>query len=228
MPPPPGYVGFMVFQPVVMKDCVKNYTPAAPAAPQPAPPAQPPSVKKIFDVASDYVTKALPGWGDGFSFFEMIIQLNNLNGAKPIPAGDLIVSRIKTETTRTQPCDVPRTPGNDTYYEKFGNPIDFQVSITGCKSKYSFKRVMEYAIIGDPDPNLKIIANENALRITPTATQIATFDAAITLRLTLDWDYNHCDTPDKSVLKFNAETFDPNKGGQATWSLPGGPLSYTP
>jgi hypothetical protein len=239
MAPPPGYVGFTVFQPVVLQVCVNNYVPAAPAAPQPAPPPQPLSVKGIFDQATTWVKESQPGanpavipplgFTDGFSFFEMIIQLNNLNGAKPIPAGDLIMARIKIDSARAL-CDaVLPTPKKIEYYEKFGDPpVDFQAHTVGCKCKSSFKQVLEYAIVADPDPAKKILAKENALRIGLTPAQITTFDAAITLRLTLDWQYDHCTVPHKSVLTFNAESLDPAQGGKVTWTLPGGPLSYAP
>ncbi len=242
MPAPPGYVGYTVLQPAVMKDCVNTYVPAPAPAGQPALPAQPPSVKMTFDKAAEWVSQSQPGavlppgvplpppgFAGGFSFFEFIIQLNNLNGAKPVPAGHVILARIKTDASRVQPCNTPPKPRSSEYYEKFGNPaIDFQSAITACASIYCFKRVAEYAIVPDPAPQTQIPANENVAVVTPTPAQITAFNGAVTLRLTFDWDYDHCNQPPKSVLTFNAETLDPAQGGKVTWSTPGGPLRYTP
>lgn len=239
MPAPAGYVGFTVLQPAVMKTCVNAYVPAALPG-QPPPPAQPPSIKKMFDTAKKWVEQLQPGappanpmpppgFAGGFSFFEFIIQLNNLNGAKPIPAGNLIMGRITTKTSKVQPCNTPPKARNWIYYEKFdGTGIDFQSAITACASIYCFNRVCEYAIVPDPAPATPMPAGEHAVTIQPTAAQIATFDAAVTLRLSFDWNYDNCNQPPKSVLTFNAETLDPAQNGKVTWSTPGGPLTYTP
>ena len=237
---PPGYVGFTVPQAVVLQSCVNAYVPAA-APGQPPPAAQPPSVKELFDKATTWVQQSQPGgappppaplppqgFGGGFSFFEFVIQLNNLNGAKPIPAGHVIMARISTTSSRVQPCNTPPVARNSIYLEKFdATAIDFQSAITGCDSIYCFSRVCEYAIVPDPTPGAAFKPGEHAdIIANPAPAQLAAFTDAITLRLTFRWDYDHCNQPKKSVLTFNAETLDPAQNGKVTWSTPGGPLTY--
>jgi hypothetical protein len=243
MPVPAGYVGYTVLQQPVFKVCVSSYVPAASAPPQAPPPPQPPSVKQQFDRAAEWWSQSQPGgappppaplpppgFGDGFSLFEFIVQLNNLNGGLPVPAGHVIVAKVSTDSTRVQPCGTPPRPRREeTYYEKFGVPaIDFQIAITGCKSTYCFNRVMECAIMPDPIPATAIPANEHAVRFAPTVAQATAFAAAVTLRFTYSWEYDHCKQPPTNVLKFTAETLDPNQGGGVTWTLPGSPIAYTP
>ena len=241
MPAPAGYVGYTVLQMPVLQNCVNTYVPAA-APGQPAPPAQPPSVKGLFDKAAGWVQQSQPGgpapppgqpgpppgFGGGFSFFECIIQVNNLNGAKPVPANHVIMARVHTATSKVVPCNTPPKAREWTYYEKFdGTGIDFQSAITGCATIYCFSRTMEYAILPDPAPAIAMPAGEHAAVIQPTPAQIAAFDAAITLQLTFHWDYDGCNPPTSSVLQFDAETLDPAQGGRVTWTVPGGPLVYS-
>lgn len=233
MPAPAGHVGFTVIPDPVVRTCAQSYQPAGA-------PVRPPSVVKVFQAAANYVTWAQPGatvppgqaarpsFRNGFSFFEFIVQLNNLNGANPVPAGHVIAARITTTATREDPCGTPLPARTVSYYEKFTAPlIDVQSAFTGCASRYCFERTAEYAIVPDPDSTKPVPANEYADIYAATGAQIRTFEQAITLRLTWHWEYDNCSPPPpQNVLLFTAETLDPANGGRVTWTLPGSPITY--
>jgi hypothetical protein len=232
MPAPAGHVGFTVLPDPVVRTCAQSYQPAGP-------PVRPPSVIQVFDAAAQWVRNAQPGavltpgvgirpgFQHRFSFFEFIIQLNNLNGAKPVPAGHVIMARITTNATREDPCGMPFPPRTVTYYEKFGaTPIDIQTGFTGCDSRYCFERIAAYAVVPDPIPANPVPNNEYADRFIATPAQIRTFEQMVTLRLTWRWEYDNCPPPTQNVLLFTAETLDPTNGGRITWTLPGSPIQY--
>lgn len=223
---PAGYVGFTVTQAVIFRTCVRNYRNALHA----------PSQRRVFQTAQNWVAAARPGFANGFSFYEFAVLLNNLNGARPVPAGHAIVARITTQKASVSPCGVPRAPTNRSYFEKFGpNPLDIHFEIRGCDSEICYKRVAEYAIIPDPAPAVVPPggpAGEYAAIFNPTAAQTAQFNGAITLRLTWEWKYDNCNTPPRTPtatkhwFAFTAETLDPDRGGRVTSTTPGAPLIY--
>ncbi|MGQ0584021.1 MAG: hypothetical protein ACT4O6_18945 [Reyranella sp.] len=232
MPAPAGYVGFTVLPDPVVRTCVQSYRPAGP-------PVRPPNVVKVYEAAANYVRWAQPGavvppnervragFRHGFSFFEFIVQLNNLNGAKPVPAGHVIMARITTDAAREDPCGTPLPSKVVSYYEKFAaTSIDIQAAFTGCDSRYCFQRTAEYGIVPDPTPANPVPNNEYADKFIATPAQITAFEQAVTLRLTWHWEYDNCTPPTQNVLLFTAETLDPANGGAVTWTLPGSPIQY--
>lgn len=233
MPAPAGHVGFTVLPDPVVRTCAQNYQPAGP-------PVRPPGIVKLFQAAANYVRWAQPGavvpprevkrigFLHGFSFFEFIVQLNNLNGAQPVPANHVIVARITTDAAREDPCGTTLPSKPVSYYEKFsGHLIDIQSGFTGCDSRYCFERKAEYAIVPDPNPANPVPAQEYADKFVATPAQVRVFEQAITLRLTWHWEYDNCSPPPaQNVLLFTAETLDPTNGGRVTWTLPGSPIQY--
>lgn len=231
MPAPAGYVGYTVVQEAVVQTCVRAYQPATP---------RPPSIQNVYARAAEWVQQSQPGavlppgvplpppsFRNGFSFFEFIVEINNLNGARPVPAGHVIVARITTQSSRIDPCGAPPRTRNSTYYEKFGQPaIDIQSAVTSCDSEYCFQRTAEYAILPDPAAATAIPAGEHAVVINLNAPQTQSFAQAVTLRLWWHWEYDHCNQPGQNRLFFSAETRDPTQGGAVTWTLPGSPLEY--
>ena len=220
MAPPPGYVGYTAIQEPDLATCVNTY----------ANRNNSPSQVDTMAFAAKSVTDKIAGFESGFSLFHLIIQLNNLNGKAAVPAGNLIVGRMTDEFTREQPCDAPKVgPIKRVRYEKFSDGVDVQFSITGCKSRLSFTRVMDYAIMPDPAPATPVPAKEHAWLIgKATATkgtfELGTpndklFDESITLRLTLVWTYDNCGDATVNKLDFKGETLDPANGAKVTWTL---------
>lgn len=215
---PNGYVGYTVTQRPVFQTCVAAY----------ANPAHTPSMTAEIQKA---VNAGFPG---GFSLFEYIVVLNNLNGAKPLPAGNVIVAKIDHAWSRIQPCGAPPAAKHKTYYEKFGpDPTDVAFFITGCQSEICYHRVVEYAIMPDPVPGAVFPAGEKAVSFAMPPAQVAVFAGAITLQFYTKWDYDGCNNPpttktgEKHYLEFTARTFDPGVApGHITWTLPGAPLPY--
>jgi hypothetical protein len=220
MPAPAGYVGYTVVQRPVFKTCVNAH----------ANPLHTPSMR-------DEIQKAVnAGFPGGFSLFEYVVTLNNLNGGAPVPAGHVIVGRVDHAWSRLQPCNVPRQPKHEFYYEKFGaNPTDVSFFITGCNSWICYHRVVEFAIMPDPAPGTPVPANERAVSFAMNAAQQAAFAAAVTLRFYTKWYYDNCNNPPnaalcrmKHCLEFTAETFDPAvQPPRMTWTVPGAPLPYS-
>ena len=219
MPAPAGYVGYTVTQTPVFKTCVANHINNQYA----------PTQKAVIAAARAKYGAA------GFSLFEYIVVLNNLNGGRPVPAGHVIVARVAEVWSRQEPCGVQRAPHLPTFYfEKFGaNPTNFCFFLTGCKSQICYQRVVEYAIMPDPAPATPIRAKEYAARINLTAAQQAAFTAAGTLQFNMLWNYDNCNNPPrtphnkKHSFDFTAKTFDPTvQPARNTWTLPGRPLHY--
>src|SRR6266852_5313398 len=94
MAPPPGYVGYSAIQEPDLRTCIKTYANANHS----------PSQKSVMDKVAKSATDNIAGFENGFSLFHRIVLLNNLNGTKPVPAGNLIVGRMTNEFTQEQPC----------------------------------------------------------------------------------------------------------------------------
>lgn len=225
MPKPAGYVGFKVPQQLILGTCSKNHFNGA----------HTPSIKNVFDMAASFVQGVVPnmpgvmpppGFGNGFSFFEFIIELNNNNGTGPFPpAGTVLVAKETINRSRIQPCGSPPMVKKTERYEKFSNGIDIQSAIVGCQAKLCFTKIMEYAFIPDPAPGVAVPANENAQTIQDadlTEAEKKAFSAAVTLRLEMEWEYDNCNKPPLTTggkthyFKFKADTLDPNNGGAVT------------
>jgi hypothetical protein len=227
MPAPAGYLGYTVPEETIFLTCVQDYYSAR----------HTPSQAGLITAA---IARGL------FSLFEFTVELNNLNGSVPVPAGNVIVGRQTYSWQREEPCGTVRAPSNKSYFEKFATPaIDLQSFITVCESRLiqPFKRTSEYAIMPDPNPLVKIPPGEHAAAYPDPpdplafyAAQIAAlnaaFNAAVTLKFDYQWEYDNCKNPrttscgKTNCLSFAAVTLDPAAGGAVTWTLPGAPKKY--
>jgi hypothetical protein len=234
---PAGYVSYTFIEQVMLTTCVNTY----------ANPRHSPSMANVMTEAARSVTQRQPGFANGFSFFEFSVLLNNLNGARPLPAGNVIVAKVSSSWTRIQPCGTPRPPTKRDYFEKFsipppalgqpplnglGGALDIQFFVTGCDSEICFERTVEYAILADPAPGTAIPNNEYAVTINLNAQQQQAFANAVTLRFNFSWRYDNCNNPRNTpcrrthCFEFTSRTLDPDKGGQVTSTLPGSPIKF--
>lgn len=248
--PVAGYVGYTVEQRVRFATCAANHTN----------PLYPPSLtSRLRDIMQ---TPAMAAGASLWEFVvdynnrngAMPIPAGHVVTAhiedafnREIPCGTAVQHRAYGyyEKFAERPPPAGSPPGTP------GIIRDPQAFFVPCQSVYCYTRTISAAILPEPfAAEFTVPPNEYAVYLnfsdllskTPAAGRAALqarinqfkkdFAAAITLKLTVKWEYDHCNTPPATsctkihCLEFTAETFDPDRGGARTWITPNAPLRY--